>query len=104
MSNRPLRRAAPHPFQPLTMTWREVADAVFRVTEQWLRMHITEFPDFPQPDPRLDVFATRAVEMWVERRFGLVPTGHGKHDAEARLLGKIRDGQDHRALPGRPAA
>ncbi len=70
--NKPRRRFQEHTFPPMTMTWADVAFAVFRVSESWLRGHLNEFPDFPKPDPRLDVFATEAVGQWVRRRFGLV--------------------------------
>jgi hypothetical protein len=54
-----------YPWQPLTMTWSEVADVAFRQLESWLRDHMPE--DFPRPDPLYDVFATEAVSAWVRR-------------------------------------
>lgn len=101
---RPNRTLPPHPFQPLTMTWREVSETVFRVTEQWLRSHIAEFPDFPQPDRRLDVFATKAVEQWVERRFGLVTANSTAEDERAILMSRITSEQGQRPISRRTPA
>jgi hypothetical protein len=80
------RKRAAHPFVPLTMTWAEVAATVFRASESWLRMHISDFPEFPRPDRTLDIFAREAVEAWVRRRFALELTAESHLDAEATLI------------------
>ncbi len=84
--SKPRRRFQDHIFPPMTMTWADVAFAVFRVSESWLRDHLSEFPDFPKADTRLDVFATEAVEQWVRRRFGLVQPDITPQDAEQILI------------------
>jgi hypothetical protein len=55
----PRRPRRTYDWQPLTMTWSEVADVVFRQSESWLRDHMPG--DFPRADPTYDVFATEAV-------------------------------------------
>ena len=75
----PRRHIEMHPWQPLTMTWPEVAASVFRTSEEWLHRHLPD--DFPRPDPILNVFARAAVEKWVERRFGLDTTTRRTKDS-----------------------
>jgi hypothetical protein len=99
------RHAAPHPWEPLTMTWREVAESVFRHTEEWLHDHVSQFPDFPQPDPILGVFAREAVIKWTQRRFGLdtsVPTP--KDSAEHVLMARLTNGKAPRAISQHPTS
>jgi hypothetical protein len=71
-------------FEPLTMTWAEVAATVFRRSESWMRDHLPE--DFPTPDPVLGVFVTEAVRAWVRRRFGLAVSANDPQAAEDILL------------------
>ena len=69
------------------MTWAEVADAVFRRNEAWLRANPQ--PDFPQPDPTYDLFHAEAVEAWARRRWGLVTDATSREDAQAILRERI---------------
>jgi hypothetical protein len=64
------RKRHTYPWQPLTMTWSEVAEVAFRQSESWLRAHVPE--DFPHPD-HYDLFRFKEVQTWVRRRFGLIP-------------------------------
>jgi hypothetical protein len=73
-----------YPWQPLTMTWAEVATTVFRRSESWLRDHLPD--DFPRPDPAYGLFATEAVQTWVRRRFDLARPTRDPHDAEDILI------------------
>jgi hypothetical protein len=64
------RRIAAYEWAPLTMTWPEVAHAVFRASEAWLREHIGQYPDFPPP--RDDLFSAKGVETWCNQRWGVL--------------------------------
>jgi hypothetical protein len=87
-----------YPWQPLTMTWAEVAEVAFRRPETWLR---DNFPaDFPRPDPTYDLFSTQAVAIWVRHRYGLVSPGGDPHDAEEILIRRA-NGQGQGPLPDR---
>lgn len=99
---RPRKRGTPYPFEPFTMTWAEVSAAVFRASEVWVRTHLP--PDFPRPDPVLDVFATEAVQAWVRRRFGLATTRADPADEEAILIDRARNGKSSRQIPRSTAA
>jgi hypothetical protein len=55
-------------FPPLTMTFTEVAELVFRRSDTWLRRWLRSHPDFPRPD-ELGLFSTKQVERWLDRRF-----------------------------------
>lgn len=85
-----------HPWQPLTMTWAEVADVAFRRSESWLRDHMPD--DFPKPDPIYGLFATEAVQAWVRRRFNLASHAGDPHDAEATLIRRA-NGPHRNSLP-----
>jgi hypothetical protein len=98
------RRRPPYAFEPETMTWSEAAAVACRSTESWLRDHIGDLEGFPRPDPVLQVFSTRAVRAWVERRFGLASEGAAPEDAEKIMLDRLRNGTNVPALPRRPAA
>lgn len=98
----PKGRRPAYDWQPMTMTWAEVAAVVFRRPESWLRDHMPA--DFPPADPSYDVFATEAVQAWVRRRFDLASADGGQKDAEDRLLGKLGHGERQGPLPGRTAA
>lgn len=102
------RRTLLYDFEPMTMTWTEVATFVFRIDpergpEAWLRDHLKDYPDFPRPDPAIDTFATEAVRAWVRRRFGLASLGLAAEDDGNRLLGPARASK-RGALSGRTAA
>jgi hypothetical protein len=97
------RQRKPYPFEPLTMTWAEVAGVVFRSSESWLRDHIGEYAGFPQPDRSLDVFAREAVETWVRARFGLAAAEPAAQSGEALLLSRI-NARTSGPLPRRPTA
>ena len=62
------------PIAPLRMTWAETADSVFRKGETWLRAHIDDYPDFPAPDPKTQLFRVRQVEAWLAVRHGMIPS------------------------------
>jgi hypothetical protein len=98
---RPRKRGKPYPWPPFTMTWAEIAAAVFRASEAWVRDHLPM--DFPRPDPALDVFATKAVEAWVNRPFGLATPDGDPHDAEDILIRRA-NGQGQGPLPDRTAS
>lgn len=100
----PSRRNQRHEFEPLTMTWPEVAGSVLRVSESWLRDHIGELEGFPKPDRQLGVFATEAVRAWVRRRFGLTGAGTTIQDAEAILMERAKHADDRRPVSRRAAA
>jgi hypothetical protein len=72
------------------MTWAEVADAVFRRNEAWLRDNLP--PDFPRSDPAFGLFHVEAVETWARRRWGLITEATSREDAQAiireRLAGR----------------
>ena len=70
------------------MTWAEVADAVFRRNEAWLRANPP--PGFPQPDPAYDLFHVEAVEAWARRRWGLVTDATSREDAQAILRERLQ--------------
>lgn len=89
-------------FEPLTMTWSEVADGVFYRTENWLRSNLPS--DFPRPDPTYDLFAREAVETWVRRRYGIASVNEGVEDGADRLIEKLRRGKSEGPLPGRATA
>lgn len=101
----PRRRPEVAPWQPMTMTWGEVAAVVFRRPESWVRTHLPA--DFPRPHQALDLFAREAVEQWVRRSFGLaLPTSATDDVTEATLIARARDpnAKHRRALPRRSAA
>ncbi len=102
-SLRPRRRAPFDLSPPLTMTWAEAAASVARATESWLRDHIGDLPDFPRPDPVMDVFCRAEIEAWVRRRFGIVSPVTATEDAEDILIGRV-NGKAARKIPGQPAA
>jgi len=101
----PSRRPAIAPWQPMTMTWGEVAAVVFRRPEPWVRQHLPN--DFPPADSSLDLFSREAVEAWVRRRWGLALAEAATDGAgEAELLARARNpnAQHRRPSPRRPAA
>ncbi len=65
------RRMTAHAWEPLTMTWGEVAFAVFRASELWLRGHVGDYDDFPKA--RDDLFSRKAIEEWCDRHWHLSP-------------------------------
>lgn len=95
----PRRHAPPYPWEPVTMTWREVAETVFRCTEERLHKHIPA--DFPRPDPILNVFARAAVLAWVDRRFGLDNSARAEQPADTTLMARLKHGQADSAIPQR---
>lgn len=76
-------------FTPLTMTWAEVAEYVFRRNESWLRDFIVKTPDFPRPDPVTKLFSRKQVERWVDYRYGEIGPTSSDHD-EAALIERAR--------------
>ena len=98
------RHTTAHPWEPLTMTWREVAATVFRASEEWLHDHLAEYPDFPAADPRINVFAREAVEQWVSMRFGLDSAVNTNNDAEARIMARLNNDKNPRAISQHPTA
>lgn len=90
-----------HDWQPLTMTWAEVADAVFRRNEMWLRENLPT--DFPQADPVYGLFHSEAIEAWARRRWGLVTDATSLEDARDILRERIH-GQRQSKAPGHKAA
>lgn len=68
-------------WKPLTVTWEEVADRIFRRNAVWLRENLPA--DFPQPDPEYHLFHVEAVETWARRRWGVVPDVSGGEEAQA---------------------
>ena len=103
MANAPARRRRfrQHAWEPLTMTWAEVADAVFRRNEAWLHDNLPD--DFPAPDPIYGLFHVEAVEAWARRRWGLVTDATSREDAQAILRERLR-GTRQGALSGHKAA
>lgn len=95
-------RRTRYDWQPMTMTWAEVASVVFRHSESWLRDHLPT--SFPKPHPSYDTFATEAVLAWVRAEWGLVSDGAEKNDAEQRLLGKLGHGERQGPVSRRAAA
>ncbi len=95
------RRFRSHTWEPLTMTWAEAADAVFRRNEAWLRSNLP--PDFPTPDPAYGLFLAEAVEAWARRRWGLVTDATGQDDARAIVRERIR-AHAQKSPPGHQAA
>jgi hypothetical protein len=88
-------------WQPMAMTWEEVAKFVFRRSEPWLRLHLPH--DFPRPHPIYDLFATDAVLGWMRKEYNLVSEAGGRNDAEARLLGKLTNGHHQGQVSSRSA-
>lgn len=88
---RPIARRTTYPWQPMTMTWAEVAATVFRHSESWLRDHVPA--TFPKPHAAYDTFATEAVLAWVRAEWGLASGQGNQNDAETRLLGKLGHGE-----------
>lgn len=58
-------------FEPVAMTWQEVAATYFRRSETWLRSNIHKLEDFPRPDPKLRLFAREQIDAWWRKRFGI---------------------------------
>jgi len=60
--------------EPMNLTWAEVAEAVFRRSESWLRANIrtlTAEKGFPAPDARMEgLFNRAAIEAWVNGPYG----------------------------------
>lgn len=56
---------------PLTMTHAEVAEVVFRKCENWLRVHLSDYPTFPRPDSD-GLYHAGKVKAWVDGRHGIV--------------------------------
>lgn len=83
------------------MTWAEVADAVFRRNEAWLRDNLPD--DFPPPDRTYGLFHAEAVEAWTRRRWELVTDATSQEDAAAILRERLR-GTRQGALSGHQAA
>ena len=84
------RPRARHQLEPATLTWCEVADYTFRKSENWLRGHLSDFPDFPRPDAALGLFRKLDVDRWLARRFGEVTAD--VLDLESELIRRARHG------------
>jgi len=76
--------------EPATMTWAEVSEYAFRKGESWLRAHLTDFTDFPRPDPSLGLFRKLDVDFWLGRRFGEVTSDVVQLESE--LIRRARRG------------
>ena len=83
---------------PLTMTFVEVAEVVFRRGESWLREHIGDYPTFPTPDPGTGLYLAEQVNDWLRARYGIVPSSsagltdlameRAKHGARPRAISR----------------
>ena len=83
---------------PLTMTFVEVAEVVFRKGDSWLRAHIHEYPNFPKPDPETGLFLAEQVNEWLRARYGIMPSSpagmtdlameRAKHGARPRAISR----------------
>lgn len=92
-----------HTWEPLTMTWEEVADRVFRRDAVWLRGNLPA--DFPRPDPEYDLFHVEAVEAWTRRRWGVVSDAGGEEQGRTTAQAILRERlQAKKAAHGRNAA
>lgn len=102
MADAPRASRRPHSrldaFQPLTMTWLEVAGTVFRRSESWLHDHIAEFGGFPHQDASLGLFNREQVEQWVRQRYGIAPIEGGTDAATQRILARLTGGPGPGAL------
>lgn len=96
------RQRSQYRFEPLTMSWSEVADAVFRRSESWLRSNLPA--DFPRADATYDLFAREAVEAWVRKRWGIASPTEGADDVTDRLIAKLGRGKHQDQTPRRSAA
>lgn len=87
--------------EPLTLTWAEVAFAVYRKSENWLRDHAEEefAKGLPRPIKALSLFYRRDIDRCLERW-----AGHDKSPADAteRLIERAKRGIDQGALSRRP--
>ena len=72
-------------FTPMTMTYAEAADVVFRKSEGWLREHIDEFPGFPEPHPKTRLFHAEQVTIWLRAWYGIGPPPGADDEALAGL-------------------
>lgn len=85
----PFRR---HAWEPLTMTWAEVADRVFRRDAAWLHRNLPpDFPRLPRPDPEYHLFHVEAVEAWARRRWHVVSDPGGDEQARATAQAILRE-------------
>jgi len=69
------------------MTWGEVADAVFRANDAWLRENMP--PDFPQPDRFRGLFHVEAVEAWARQHWGIASQADSPENVTARVREQI---------------
>lgn len=76
--------------EPLTLTWAETAWIVFRKSEQWLRDHIADYPDFPLPHKSIGLFSREQVKAWQRKEFG---EDSPFDDAAARLIERAQNGK-----------
>jgi hypothetical protein len=77
------------------MTEAEVAESVFRCGVATFRSKVGSFPDFPKPDPETRLFSSKAIEAWVDRRYG-DPAVQAAVDWSAVALERARGGKSAR--------